>query len=111
MVGWNYLYRARELDRQLDEAHREALINAIRSGLVTAWGHFKLHGSSISRPTDGRFHRFVASQKSAPKSALKLGDQNSYDPLPAMGIRKILWDFSVVCLSSPSVRKLRFHWR
>ena len=44
IVGWNYLYLARELDRQPDEAHREALINAIRNGSVTAWGHFNLHG-------------------------------------------------------------------
>ncbi len=39
-----YLYLARELARQPDEAHREALINAIRNGSVTAWGHFNLHG-------------------------------------------------------------------
>ena len=36
IVGWNYLYLARELDRQPDEAHREDLINAIRNGSVTA---------------------------------------------------------------------------
>ena len=44
IVCWNYLYLARELDLQPDEAHRTVLIEAIRNGSLLAYGHFNLHG-------------------------------------------------------------------
>ena len=44
IICWNYLYLACELDRQPDQAHRDALINAIRNGSVGAYKHFNLHG-------------------------------------------------------------------
>ena len=44
IVCWNYLYLSRELDQQPDEAHRTALIEAIRNGSVSTWRHFNLHG-------------------------------------------------------------------
>ena len=44
IICWNYLYLARELERQPDEAHREALLDAIRNGSVGTYGNFNLHG-------------------------------------------------------------------
>jgi TnpA family transposase len=44
IICWNYLYLARELDRQPDQGHREALLDAMRNGSVGAYGHFNLHG-------------------------------------------------------------------
>jgi Tn3 transposase DDE domain-containing protein len=44
IICWNYLYLARELDRQPDQGHREALLNAMRNGSVGAYGHSNLHG-------------------------------------------------------------------
>ena len=34
----------RELDRQPDQAHRDALLNAMRNGSVATYAHFNLHG-------------------------------------------------------------------
>jgi hypothetical protein len=51
--------------------------------------------------TDGRFDRLMVSQRSVPKRALNLGSQNSHNPLSAMDLREIQWDFHVVCLNAP----------
>jgi hypothetical protein len=55
IICWNYLYLARELDRQPDEAHREALLDAMRNGSVAAYRHFNLQGEfnfSLERMVD-----------------------------------------------------------
>ncbi len=44
IICWNYLYLDRELDRQPDQAHRDALLNAMRNGSVATYAHFNLHG-------------------------------------------------------------------
>ncbi len=46
--------------------------------------------------------RLWASQKTVPKRSLKLGNQNSHDPLFALDLQEILWGFHVVCLNGPS---------
>jgi TnpA family transposase len=44
IICWNYMYLDRELDRQPDQAHRDALLNAMRNGSVATYAHFNLHG-------------------------------------------------------------------
>jgi hypothetical protein len=43
IICWNYLYLSRELERQPDQAHRDALLHAMRHGSVAAYRHFNLH--------------------------------------------------------------------
>ena len=50
-----------------------------------------------------RFDRLMVSQRSVPQRALNLGSQNSHNPLSAMDLREILWDFHVVCLNAPKI--------
>ena len=73
IICWNYLYLARELDRQPDQAHREALLNAMRNGSVGAYRHFNLHGEFDFSP-----ERMVDSiglwfPKDPPQKATKFG--------------------------------------
>ena len=44
IICWNYLFLARELAKQPDEAHKAQLLEAIRNGSVSTWRHVNLHG-------------------------------------------------------------------
>lgn len=44
IVCWNYLYLSRAVDIEKDEARKAELIEAIRNGSMSTYGHFNLHG-------------------------------------------------------------------
>lgn len=44
IVCWNYLYLSRVLAEEKNPERRAELIEAVRNGSVTTWGHFNLHG-------------------------------------------------------------------
>jgi TnpA family transposase len=73
IICWNYLYLARELERQPDQEHRDALLHAMRHGSVAAYGHFNLHGEfdfSPERMVDSIGFWFP---KRSPRKARKIG--------------------------------------
>jgi Tn3 transposase DDE domain len=44
IICWNYLYRTQKIAEADSEAHRQALLVAVRHGSVVTWQHINLHG-------------------------------------------------------------------
>lgn len=73
IICWNCLYLSRELERQPDQDHRDALLHAMRHGSVGAYRHFNLHGEFDFSP--GRMVDSIGLwfPKSRPRKARKIG--------------------------------------